>query len=173
MVRLRCCKKPLGTASLSRPTLHPRALPGRKLTIGPALVRPGGATPTSSRQERPSEWRSQSVAETGAAVRVLCALVGCGRGAAADPFAVSTIRPGASGLFPPPVGKPAMCHRVPELMWVNVPNAGGGAMVEKLANSCPSEGSGVSIHSAATSWCGGRRAPWRRTAVHARVTGRD
>lgn len=76
------------------------------------------------------------------AVRVLCALVGCGRGVAADPFAVSTIRPDASGLFLLPVGKSAVCHRVPELMWVTVPDAGGGgAAVEKLPKPCPSEGS--------------------------------
>jgi hypothetical protein len=86
------------------------------------------------------EWRSQPVAETSTAVRVLCALVGCGRGVAVDPFAVSTIRPDASGLFPLPVGKPAVCHRVPELMWVNVPDAGSGsAAVEKLPKPCPSE----------------------------------
>ena len=65
-----------------------------------------------------------------------------GRGVAVDPFAVSTIRPGASGLFPLPVGKPAVCHRALELMWVNVPDAGdGGAAVEKLPKPCPSEGS--------------------------------
>jgi hypothetical protein len=138
----------------------------------------GEATPTDLFAIRVArEWRSQPVTETGAAVRVLCALVGCGRGVAVDPFAASTIRPGASGLFPLPVGKPAVCHRVPELMWVNVSDAGGGgAAVEKPPKPCPSEGStgiDVSIHSAATSWCGGRRVPWRRTAVHARMTGRD
>jgi hypothetical protein len=79
-------------------------------------------------------------------VRVLCALVGCGRRVAADPFAVSTIRPGASGLFLLRVGKPAVCHRVPQLMWVNVSDAGGGgAAVEKLPKPCPSPGS-AGIH---------------------------
>jgi hypothetical protein len=44
-------------------------------------------------------------------------------------------------LFLLPVGEPTVCHRVPELMRVNVPDVGGGgAAVEKLPKSGLSEG---------------------------------
>ncbi len=142
MVRLRAARSLSGPRHCRADT-SPSRIAGPQLTTGPALARPSGATPTD-------------LFTTRAAQRVALRAGRRDRCGGACPVRVGrlwtrrsgrSIRrehhpAGASGLFPLPVGKPAVCHRVPELMWVNVPDpGGGGTAVEKLAKPCPSEGS--------------------------------
>jgi hypothetical protein len=143
MVRLRCCTMPLGTASRSRPTLHLRALLGRRLTTGPALARPSGATPTdlfTTRVAQRVALRAGRRDRCGGACSVRVGRLWTRRSSRSirrwhHPVRRIRLVPatrrqasGVSSCAGTDVGERAR-------------SGGGGTAVEKLAMPCPSEGS--------------------------------